>query len=412
MMEFVFEFSLSVIDYTYLLCFYNVLIGRKWKWKRAIVWILSIVCIQYIKDMNIDFGGFSSFLDDVFVITFLFLFSKNYTFKNLLYACMMNVIFTFAITFLVSLAIECNIDISNTLLFGMPRVLFSVFLKSCTILLFITLLKPMKKMQLILHDKAEYLMVFIMCSIANTFSFIYGDSQGNRSVFLYCLLLSIILIAVLYLFYNYCMNIKQQADTKLIQYSIETTMEYVGKLEKEHAEVRKIRHDMQNQLNIIYMLLKDKKYEEVNILSKQLANTVDDSKVSISENIYIDAILRQKMAQFSSINFSLDIQISKDFKMDGKDIISLLSNIIDNACEELIRNGDDSFSLKLIGNDTQFIIDEQNPCHENRTLQSSKDKKEHGFGLKIIKEIVEKQEGYMEIYNEDGMFKIHILLVF
>ncbi len=41
----------------------------------------------------------------------------------------------------------------------------------------------------------------------------------------------------------------------------------------------------------------------------------------------------------------------------------------------------------------------------NPTLETSKaDKENHGFGTKIIREIAEKNHGYVDFYEEDGMF--------
>ena len=53
------------------------------------------------------------------------------------------------------------------------------------------------------------------------------------------------------------------------------------------------------------------------------------------------------MNEYQDIEFHLDIQVTKDCVIDGKYIISLLSNIIDNACEELRRIKEIDFKAKL-----------------------------------------------------------------
>ena len=48
----------------------------------------------------------------------------------------------------------------------------------------------------------------------------------------------------------------------------------------------------------------------------------------------------------------------------------------------------------------------------NQKLESrKKDKAHHGFGLKSVREIVEKYQGSMEAYEEKNVFIISILLL-
>ena len=167
---------------------------------------------------------------------------------------------------------------------------------------------------------------------------------------------------------------------------------------------------MKNQLTVLSILLTDGKTQEAENILHKLCDSVDSAKGSISGNLFIDAILRQKMNEYQDIEFLLDIQVTKDCVIDGKYIISLLSNIIDNACEELRRIKETDFNLQINGNQSQMMIKAQNKCRNDIDLKTDKDKLEHGYGLKIIHEIAHKYDGNVLIDVKDGFFDIRVLL--
>lgn len=411
MIEMAFEYTLSVIDYTYLLFFYLKLINKKWVWKKAVIEILLISLLQLFKDYTLVYSAYSLAIDCAFVTLFLFLCSEKYNVNNFLYALMIYGIFDFATIFFVSCAIELDVNINSTLVFGVNRLIFCIFIKTFTILIYISVFGSLQKLHVVMKDKVENAMLLSMSMILITFAFILEKSKENDRIIFYTLLLSTIMISVLYLFYRYCKLLKEQADSKIIQHSIDITSEYVKSLEKEHEEIRKIRHDIMNQLTALEYLIEQKDFDEVKHLLYKLNESIDVNKVSISGNVYIDAVLRQKIIEYEHITFDTDIKVTKDFMLEGSDLISLLSNIIDNACEELERISKNVFQLTIRGNTTQLIIKETNECRTHVNMKTDKNKKLHGYGLKIIEEIVHKYNGEINYGTENSLFKMSILIL-
>lgn len=412
MIEMLFEYTLSVIDYSYLLFFYLRLINKKWEWKKAVPAILGIAVVQFVKDSYLDFGSMSLVIDRMVVIVFLYICSFKYTINNFLYAIMIYCIFSFSVIFFAACAMELGVEISDVLAYGlsMERLVFSILVKTFTIILFVLLSNPLKKLHYVMRNKAENIMVLIMSLILFVFAYVFGNVEEKSSIFWVTLMISVIMISVFYLFYRYCMVLKQQADDKIIQYSIDITSDYVRNLEKEHAEVKKIRHDIMNKLTILEYLIEEEKYEEVTEVLSELSNSMHINKVSISGNIFIDAVLRQKMNEYKDIKFETEIKLSEDFNMGGNDLISLLSNIIDNACEELIRVNESSFILKIKGSGNQLSIYEENICRIDNDLVTDKNIEYHGYGLKIIEGIVNKYSGVVDFQVDQATFSLSILL--
>ncbi|MCI8849941.1 MAG: GHKL domain-containing protein [Erysipelotrichaceae bacterium] len=410
-MEWAVEFGFSVMDYTYLLYFYHMLIDKKWEWKKAMIGILCIAMIQFGKDMLFSFGTFS-YIIDVFLVTgFLFLYAKSYNLSYYFYALLIDIIFNFSITFFVSIAIRLGIDISQTLIFGYVRIVFAMLLKSFILLVLWLSVKFLVKHR-IQDMKTETITVAITVVTLVIFNYLLGSAKDNTEILLYTVLLTLVMITNFYIFYRYSIFIKSQSEAEIINQSINITSDYVTKLQKEQENIRKIRHDMKNQLTVLSILLTDGKTQEAENILHKLCDSVDSAKGSISGNLFIDAILRQKMNEYQDIEFLLDIQVTKDCVIDGKYIISLLSNIIDNACEELRRIKETDFNLQINGNQSQMMIKAQNKCRNDIDLKTDKDKLEHGYGLKIIHEIAHKYDGNVLIDVKDGFFDIRVLLFF
>lgn len=410
MIEMLFEYTLSVIDYSYLLFFYLRLINKKWEWKKAVPAILGIAVVQFVKEHFLDFGGLSLVVDDVLIIFYLFLYSRRYIVSNFINAMIVDGIFTFTIVFLVSCTMEAGIYVDSILTFGIERIVFSALLKIFTIIIFLLASNFLKKLYAVMEDKSERIMVFIMSMILIVFAYIFGNAENNHSIFWYTILISIIMISVFYLFYRYCLALKVQADNKIIKHAINITSDYVNSLEKEHEEIKMIRHDIRNQLSALEYIIEHGSKEEVKDVLNDLSNKLDVNRVSISGNIYVDAILRQKMNEYKDINFDLHIELTKDFNFDGNDLISLLSNIIDNACEELRRINKDIFYLSMRGDASKLLIKEHNECRTNNSLKTNKDCKYHGYGIKIIDEIVRKHDGIKDMSIKNNVFTISIMI--
>lgn len=410
-MEWVVEFIFSFIDYTYLLYFYHKLIGKKWDFKKAMIGVLFISVVQFGKDQLFSFDTWSFIIDTLLVTGFLFMYAEQYKLYYYFYALLIESIFDFCTTFYVSIAIKIGININNTLVFGYERIFFALSMKLFIILVFWITIKFLIKYR-ISDMKIERIMIMITIVSSFLFSYLLGAAQDNTEILLYTVLLTLVMITNFSIFYRYSRFIQSQSEAKIIKKSIDITSDYVTKLQKEQENIQKVRHDMKNQLSVLSILLNDGKIQEAENILSALCDSVDSTKTSISGNIFIDAILRQKMNEYQDIKFNLDIQVTKDCVVDGKYIISLLANIIDNACEELRRINESEFTLDIKGTQSQMLIVEQNKCRESIDFKTDKDNFEHGYGLKIMKEIVNYYDGNMITKVENGTFEIRVLLLF
>ena len=184
--------------------------------------------------------------------------------------------------------------------------------------------------------------------------------------------------------------------------------------EKKYDEMNKIHHDMKNHLQCISSLLDDKEYEKAeSYVADIIKNKLDfEFKQINTGNRVVDAISNAKLTQCKNENILTTVNAgSIETSIDDVDMCSLLGNIFDNAieaCRKVEKNKKVHFEINqkkgyiniIMKNSIQNSVIENNP-----KLQTTKKHKDiHGYGIKSVKGIVEKYNGMMELFEQDGFF--------
>ena len=98
------------------------------------------------------------------------------------------------------------------------------------------------------------------------------------------------------------------------------------------------------------------------------------------------------------------------------DICILLGNLLDNAIEASRGNDRKEIELYIMKNQGELEIKVENritvPVLGGNTglKTTKKDKKNHGFGIVSVKNIVEKYHGLMDVYEKNGKFCVSVIL--
>jgi len=191
--------------------------------------------------------------------------------------------------------------------------------------------------------------------------------------------------------------------------------------EKKRIEAtRKMGHDINEHLISIAML--DNKNEPLSVSSyieELLGISVETILISeedtgssiISANLHY---LKNKYSHFD-ISFSWEGKMPK-LKMSDRDLTDLFVNLLKNAFEASSKDDRKKYievSIRIGINDTLHIKVKNNHGGNFRKngehfLTTKKDEENHGFGLKIISEIVEKYRGCLKINNDEREFEIEI----
>ena len=247
------------------------------------------------------------------------------------------------------------------------------------------------------------------------------NNKFSDYIYLSSTLLLSLLDVIIFVFMRK-MNISSQKkrERELLQLQLEIQKNEMRKLEQQYREVSVLRHDFKNSIDCISRMIQQKKYEEALNYSQKLKDRkVGKLQIHIEcSSPAINAVVNSKFsdAQEKGIETSLRmvVQIPESLEFD---ISIILMNLLDNAIEACSKNDISSeilLTISKVGVYYQLLIEntiEESILQNNKQLKSIKsDKNKHGWGLKSIKDIVERHDGMMDIYEENDRFCVGILL--
>lgn len=231
---------------------------------------------------------------------------------------------------------------------------------------------------------------------------------------------------------------KQQ---KLEQQSMftEINRKYYESMEQQHFEIRRLKHDLANHLQILSALPESQKDAYLYNLTK---NTAVTQSLSYCKDATVNAVLtvKKNLMERYGIRMENAIDISAELPFDKTDICALYANALDNAIEACMKLSEAErwLILKSQAQKGLFCLEVSNPiptvsqttlpedkseqlrsssCQPENSAQtdmipptSKTDKLTHGFGLRSIKEIVERYHGSLEIESENGTFNLFLYI--
>ncbi len=225
---------------------------------------------------------------------------------------------------------------------------------------------------------------------------------------------------------EYYLNAKQiESEKKLQLKEMSLQYDYYVRLERDMDGVRRIAHDIRNHLEA---LRGSKDEEEKEEYIGSIENKLDRYESYYNTgNAFIDSILHRK--KMDAIEQGIELKILADLRpfanMKNEDLCVVISNILDNALRECeLRKEEEPGKENLIqlraGKFRGFLsivcensirINQAKYVVSNREIQTTKpDKRHHGYGIKNVKNIVQKYGGEYSIQVRDGMFCFSIIV--
>ena len=200
----------------------------------------------------------------------------------------------------------------------------------------------------------------------------------------------------------------------------EQTEQYKMAMNKER-ELRRFRHDYNAHMTAISGLLANEEYDKLREYIKSMGYFKEKFNLVNSGNIITDAVFNQykELCDKDNIEFEISGKLPENFNMAETDLCVLFSNLMSNAyeaaaqCEKdssiirtQIRNNDDDVFIKLSNSVNGEVV-----FKNGLPVTDKPDRKNHGFGVENILEVVERNGGYVEWKQSDkGRFTADIML--
>lgn len=434
MLKYIADITILAVEIICYLIFFSIFArGKKIKVKQkisAICLLISIVyvCVHFLKNYTIV-KLLMIMLTMLIVIRFLYEISAIKTIiLTLLIQGIIGVIDYIVI--MIVTARYNNIDIleDSTDLIGVLVIIAS---RIILFLLLITVkrISVIKKKNVIDMSNKEWLQFLIfpiftlITVIVMTNSMITSYHEDIVNVYYVIAIVLIVLNMVVFHLINEILENSQrirEADV-LKQQSI-GQLELYNSLRKNYDIQRKRTHEYKNQIMCIDSLLKKKNYNKLEEYINSIFDKLDGQLDMVdTNNEVVNAVINAKYyeALHNDVLFILKINDLSHIKVSDEDIVTILSNLLDNAIEAAGQCDIDkrTVGIKLLYEDDVLSIAVSNSYKtepeimEDGYMRTIKDDKEqHGLGIRNVVATLEKYNAEYIIDYKNGEFVFSIIM--
>lgn len=266
----------------------------------------------------------------------------------------------------------------------------------------------------------QWVTIILMPSISTVILYIiYYDlmsSHENNKILLYC----IAVLGLLYInfaVFDFFETYLKQLRLSVLEQVIERETTNYKQIENAYNDMRTLKHDISNQLDVITDLISrnDKKSAEAVIMSISLQLENVNALCYTGEPI-IDSVINIKLkyAYELGINITKRIKIAA-FDLDKIELCRAIGNVLDNAIEGCQRSGlsEQHIYISIQQIDDKIVVEITNTATDvdlNNLQTSKKNRSAHGIGLSSIQNSVDKLNGYMKCDFKNNIFSLKMVV--
>ena len=354
----------------------------------------------------------------------IFLLTLNYdsTFKERI----ISVAFMYTFMFAVELVVAAVTGIFHIDVFSRGEYNKSVALVVCKIVTFLLVLtiENYRKVKWKESISNPLFVATVFIPATTIFIAIIFVDNTNCSQYIIIILLTVLLGLNAFTFYMYDKLSEKYNEHYKAKIS-ETERNYYYNqcelMQKSTEDISKFKHDINNHFNVISDLLIKNDYDDAKKYLEQLIKRNNKTSLIISQtgNIVIDSIINYKLSGLdrNEIKVSTDIVVPERTNIEIMDLSTILNNLLDNSIRALNEMaGEKILTIVIKYSRKRMIIRITNTYENDLILENGEfvttkaDKKNHGMGIKNVKDAIEKYNGLLSIKNEDGVFITDVLL--
>lgn len=231
--------------------------------------------------------------------------------------------------------------------------------------------------------------------------------------------LCFLIVLVYYLSYLMIRNFDHFMEVSMLNQRQALQLEHLERSAALVEQLRRDKHEMKNLFFYLQAELQLKKYDDLEtFVEHNLSQRYDRLEEFNTGNKFVDYLLTQKAneAKDSNIKFMADVQLPPEISIEENDLCSLLMNLMDNAIDACRKEKNGDIQLQ-IHTDSQYLYISIKNCSSVDVLKSNpllitskKDSGNHGIGMRVIRSIVTKYQGYFQNHWENGLYVVDIML--
>lgn len=267
-----------------------------------------------------------------------------------------------------------------------------------------------------------FLPIFLLFLLNFTYvSVNFEDSSGHYSSLLK-LLINVLIVILAFVSVWALRRINRSIEK---EFEAKKAAETIEQLKELIFSIRKQRHDFNHHVQTVYGLMEGGSFEAARKYIENTYHYVSSTGELIkTDNPSVSALLYTKIgiAETRNINFDISIECSlENFPLSSNEASSLLGNLIDNAFDVVDKyEAEGRFTrLNIDVERGEYLVELANRGElDSRISEKIFDanfttKEGHtGLGLTIVKEIVDKYKGSIQVSSEGGETVFRIRLPF
>lgn len=201
----------------------------------------------------------------------------------------------------------------------------------------------------------------------------------------------------------------------------EVQLEGLKVFQQSSESFHELRHEVKNQYAYIRMLLEQKEFDRAQEFFGEMSMRANPTFAYVATgNDLVDDIVNLEIvrARSAGVRISTRIAVPAQLGLPKTDLLSVLTNLLDNAIEACSTADNPEVCLSMAKDHGALLITVTNPAiHAPRMgadgsfLTSKDDSSRHGYGTSIVKQIAERSGGLADFSFKDGTFTAKAMLL-
>ncbi len=210
-------------------------------------------------------------------------------------------------------------------------------------------------------------------------------------------------------------------DNRIARYQSDLVQRHSEEAENMYRQTRGWRHDLKTHIQTMKAHLALGEYEEL----EGYLNGLDEDLESVDRilktgNVKIDALLNSKLSLARSKGIPVEAKaiVPTQLPVSEVDLGIILGNLMDNAMEACLKIREEERRFLRVYIDVLkgqlyiYVINsvEGRPGRTGKLYLTTKNARDHGYGLLRVDRVVEKYHGFLDRQSEEGVFATEVLL--
>ena len=230
--------------------------------------------------------------------------------------------------------------------------------------------------------------------------------------FLHYLISIIAILVMIVMFQNWKVAQEEQFEQELVLNQVSDMEKHIGEVEKLYQDIRSLRHDMGNHIQILEHLVAHNNMDDAAEYMEHLQKEWNDVSPEIKTGSpVIDVILMEE----KRIRFTSDLYYPENTKLNAFDMSVIMNNALNNCMENV--SGDDPYiSISSFRKNSIFMITIKNSYQgelnysDSDLPETTKSGKGHGIGLNNIRRVAKMYMGDISLEQVDKEVILSIML--